>query len=48
MDYEALLPTAEDRAPWLKAEYLDPEGRRWKELSLPQLVLQPEFLNVAA
>jgi twitching motility protein PilI len=43
------LPASDgERAPWLKAEYLDPEGRRWKELSLPQLVLQAEFLNVAA
>jgi twitching motility protein PilI len=33
-------------APWIKAEYTDAQGRLWKELDLPQLVRQPEFLDV--
>jgi len=32
--------------PWSRAEYDDPEGRRWKELDLPQLVQHPDFLSV--
>ena len=35
-------------APWLKAEYEDEEGRVWKELDVPQLVQQQEFLTVGA
>jgi twitching motility protein PilI len=35
-------------APWLKAEYVDEEGRPWKELDIGQLVQQPEFQSVAA
>jgi twitching motility protein PilI len=34
--------------PWLKGGYLDEEGRAWKELDVPQLVLQQEFLTVGA
>jgi len=34
--------------PWLKGEYTDEEGRTWKELDVPQLVLQQEFLTVGA
>ncbi|HWA39085.1 MAG TPA: chemotaxis protein CheW [Burkholderiales bacterium] len=34
--------------PWLKAMYLDEDGRAWKELDVPQLVLQPEYLTVGA
>lgn len=34
-------------APWIKGEYEDQDGRGWKELDLPQLVQQPEFLAVA-
>ena len=34
------------QAPWIRAEYTDAEGRRWKELDLPALVQQPEFLDV--
>src|SRR6266446_4274046 len=26
------------RSPWVKAEYVDPEGRTWQELDVPQLV----------
>jgi len=33
-------------AAWVKAEYEDGEGRRWKELDLPQLVQHPDFLSV--
>src|SRR5882672_9531902 len=35
------------RAPWLKGEFQDPDGRAWKELDLSQLVQQQGFLNVA-
>jgi len=35
-------------APWLKAEYVDEEGRAWKELDLAQLVQHQDFLAVAA
>ena len=34
------------RPPWLKGEYADEEGRRWKELDVAQLVQQQEFLSV--
>lgn len=34
-------------SPWVKGEYLDPEGRIWQELDVPQLVQQPDFLGVA-
>jgi twitching motility protein PilI len=35
-------------APWLKAEYVDKDGARWKELDVPRLAQDPEFLEVAA
>jgi twitching motility protein PilI len=35
-------------APWLKAEFVDKEGLRWKELDIPRLVQDPAFLEVAA
>ena len=35
------------RSPWLKAEYVDQEGRVWQELDVPQLVQQQSFLGVA-
>jgi twitching motility protein PilI len=35
------------QAPWVKAEYSDPEGRIWQELDIPQLVQQQDFLGVA-
>ena len=43
-----LQPRARDaaQAPWIRAEYTDAEGRPWKELDLPTLVQQPEFLDV--
>jgi len=43
-----LQPRASDaaHAPWIRAEYTDAEGRPWKELDLPSLVQQPEFLDV--
>ena len=33
---------------WLKAEYSDAEGTRWKELDVAQLVADAEFLAVGA
>jgi twitching motility protein PilI len=39
---------APQRAPWIKAEYDDPQGARWRELDVPQLVQDPEFLSVGA
>ncbi len=35
-------------APWLKAEYVDNDGQRWKELDVARLVQDPAFLEVAA
>jgi twitching motility protein PilI len=35
-------------APWIRAEYVDEEGRGWKELDLGALARQPEFLTVSA
>jgi twitching motility protein PilI len=45
-----LKPKARDgaAAPWLKGETVDEEGRTWKELDVPQLVQQQEFLTVGA
>jgi twitching motility protein PilI len=34
--------------PWVKAEYTDQGGGRWKELDLAQLARHPEFLGVAS
>jgi len=39
---------ASSRAPWIRAEYDDPQGAHWRELDLPQLVQDPEFLGVGA
>jgi twitching motility protein PilI len=39
---------ADARAPWLRAEYDDTQGEHWRELDLPQLVQDLEFLSVAA
>ena len=33
---------------WTRAEYTDVEGKRWKELNVPALVRDPEFLDVSA
>ena len=33
---------------WLKAQYADEEGRIWKELDVPQLAQDPQFLGVGA
>jgi twitching motility protein PilI len=33
---------------WSRAEYTDAEGRRWRELNVPALVRDPEFLDVSA
>ncbi len=39
---------ADPAQPWLKAQYLDEDGRAWKELDVPQLVQQQDFLTVGA
>jgi twitching motility protein PilI len=39
---------AGSRAPWIRAEYDDAQGARWRELDLPQLAQDPEFLGVGA
>lgn len=41
-------PAAPQRAPWIRAEYDDPQGAYWRELDVPQLVQDPEFLSVGA
>jgi twitching motility protein PilI len=33
---------------WTRAEYADAEGTRWRELNVPALVQDPEFLDVSA
>ena len=33
---------------WTRAEYTDPEGTRWRELDVPALLRDPEFLDVSA
>ena len=35
-------------AKWTRAEYTDAEGKHWKELDVPALVRDPEFLDVSA
>lgn len=42
------LAPATRRAAWVRAEYGDKEGVRWKELNVAQLVQQPEFLAAGA
>jgi twitching motility protein PilI len=32
---------------WTRAEYTDAEGRHWRELNVPALVRDPEFLDVS-
>ncbi len=44
---KAREPAAEGPA-WLKGEYLDEEGRTWKELDLGKLVQDQDFLAVSA
>ena len=34
--------------PWVKAEYIDPDGRVWKELDMARLMQDPAFLGIAA
>ena len=36
------------RSKWTRAEYTDAEGKHWKELEVPALVRDPEFLDVSA
>jgi twitching motility protein PilI len=47
---EQLQPreTGAPRSAWVRAEFGDAEGARWKELDVPQLVQHPEFLTVGA
>lgn len=33
---------------WTRAEYTDTEGKHWRELNVPALVRDPEFLDVSA
>ena len=33
---------------WTRAEYTDAEGKRWRELNVPALVRDPEFIDVSA
>ena len=35
-------------SPWVKAEYGDPQGVRWKELNVLELIRHPKFLEVGA
>ena len=39
---------AAPRTPWIRAEYDDAQGAHWRELDLPQLAQDPEFLGVGA
>ena len=41
-------PDAPARAPWIKAEYDDVQGGRWRELDLQFLAQDAEFLAVGA
>ena len=41
-------PAGVPRLPWVRAEFADLQGERWKELDVPQLVQHPEFLGVGA
>jgi twitching motility protein PilI len=41
-----LQPREGEPGQWARAEYIDTEGRRWKQLDLPQLVQHPDFLSV--
>ena len=47
---EQLRPLAPEAplAPWVRAEYGDKEGARWKELNVARLVQRPEFLAAGA
>ena len=36
------------RVPWITAEYEDAQGAHWRELDVPRLVQDPEFLSVGA
>lgn len=39
------METSGDAAPWVKAEFSDAEGRRWKELDIQALVSDQGFLQ---
>jgi twitching motility protein PilI len=47
---DELRPLAQQapRAAWVRAEYADAQGVRWKELNVAQLIQQPEFLAAGA
>jgi len=38
---------AAEKPAWLRAEYDDEAGRRWRELDVGALVRDPDFLSVA-
>jgi len=42
-----LRPVAAE-SKWTRAEYTDAQGKRWRELDVPALVRDPEFLDVSA
>ena len=37
---------ADSTVPWVRAEYTDSAGNRWKELDVPRLVQHADFLSV--
>ena len=47
---DELRPLAQQgpRAAWVRAEYADAQGVRWRELNVAQLIQQPEFLAAGA
>ena len=47
-DQLQLRATDGAKAPWIKAEYIDKDGKSWKELDLPQLIQEPDFLGVGS
>lgn len=40
-------PPGEGAAPWMSARLSEPAGEVWKELDLPVLLNQPDFLGIA-
>jgi twitching motility protein PilI len=45
---EQLQARAAAAPPWIRGEYDDAQGAHWRELDLPQLAQDPEFLGVGA
>jgi twitching motility protein PilI len=45
---DALKPSTDQSNPrWVRAQYIDTEGRRWKELDIPALIQDEAFLEVS-